>query len=203
MDDRETAIRGRIEQLLARGFQSTSAEAEMYQGAISIVAQLYGAGSPQLEELQKAGLPPRLCGSQAHGALISARADLDAGLVGSLRRQLTGSVLADFVALARQALDESVAASDNVAAVLAAAAYEDSIRRLGRERARILDRPKLEEVLQGLRTERVLTDTQFTIAQGYLNFRNNALHADFAKIERASTVSVLAFVEALLVAHFS
>lgn len=201
--EREKAILGRIDRLVGRRDGSSVGDAEVFHGAISIIAQLYGAGSPQLEELRKGGAPPLYMGAEALGALVSARADLDAGLIGSLRQQLTGGVLADFVALSREALSESTSGSDNVAAVLAAAAYEDTIRRLGREKAGILDRRKLDQVLEALKVGGVLTDTQFTVAQGYLNLRNNALHADFAKIERASTASVLAFVEELLIAHFS
>jgi hypothetical protein len=58
-------------------------------------------------------------------------------------------------------------------------------------------------VLQRLRDAGVLANTQFTIAGGYLNFRNNALHADWDKLERESVASVLAFVQELLLKHFS
>ena len=87
--------------------------------------------------------------------------------------------------------------------VLAAAAYEDVIRRMGSELASVEGRPKLSEVLEVLKREGVLKDAQFTIAQGYLKFRNDALHADWEKIEQPSIDSVLAFTERLILDHFS
>jgi len=55
--------------------------------------------------------------------------------------------LGDLISLAREALDQK---NVNVAAVLAAAAYEDLLRRLGREKAGITTRIKLEKVINEL-----------------------------------------------------
>ncbi|PYV10077.1 MAG: hypothetical protein DMG07_21765, partial [Acidobacteria bacterium] len=52
------------------------------------------------------------------GILRTAKAELEAGLVGDLRRRFTGEVLTDFVELARGALDEGGDGAKNVAAVL-------------------------------------------------------------------------------------
>ena len=49
----------------------------------------------------------------------------------------------------------------------------------------------------------ILIAPQLGIAVGYLNFRNRALHANWDQIDRTSVSSVLAFVEALLLNHFS
>ena len=90
-----------------------------------------------------------------------------------------------------------------MAAVLAAAVYEDTIRRMGFMFAGITDRPKLQMVINSLKERGTLKGAQVSIAQSYLPFRNDALHADWGKIERESIMSVLGFVEELLVKHFS
>lgn len=90
-----------------------------------------------------------------------------------------------------------------MAAVLAAAAFEDTIRRIGDELGSITGRPKLAAVLESLKKAGVLQGAQFSIAQSYLPFRNAALHADWDKIERESVASVLGFVEQLILKHFA
>ncbi len=67
----------------------------------------------------------------AAGTLINVLAELDAGLIGSLKQQAAAEVLTDFVALSRAALAEKGEDAKNVSAVLVAAAFEDTIRRLG------------------------------------------------------------------------
>src|SRR5256884_9817374 len=58
----------------------------------------------------------------ARGVLTSLRREVDEGLVGGLRRQITGEVLGDLLQLANEALAQNTEDSTNVAAVLAAAA---------------------------------------------------------------------------------
>jgi len=117
----------------------------------------------------------------------------------SAARRFTSEVIADFVALAREVLGESGANANNVAAVLAAAAYEDTLRRMaggaGPEK-------KLAQVIEDLKNGGVLVSPQLGIAQSFLKFRNQALHAEWETIERGSVESVLAFVQDLLLRHF-
>jgi hypothetical protein len=60
----------------------------------------------------------------------------------------------------------------------------------------------LADVLTALKDNGILQGSQVGIAQSYLNFRNNALHAKWDQIERESVASVLGFVEQLLLKHF-
>lgn len=208
----ENAIRRRIDELLSVNGAHTNQDAshEVFQGALTLLAAVYGPDSPQVKDLQsvaaarvKGASDSFSRGPAAIGALKSLRGDLDAGLVGTLRAQMAGGVIADFLGLARHALREPGDGAKNVAAVLAAAIYEDTIRRLGSELAGITDRPRLTEVLEQLKSKGVLRDAQFTIAQSYLKFRNDALHADWERVQRESVASALGFVEQLLLKHFS
>ena len=97
-------------------------------------------------------------------------------------------MLSDFLQLARAALDEKGDGAKNVAAVLAAALFEDSIRRLSiSDGAPHIER--LQDVITDLKDRGVLKGSQVGIANSYLNFRNNALHAQWDKIERESVAS--------------
>jgi hypothetical protein len=137
------------------------------------------------------------------GVLRAMEADVQSALVGNIERRAAGEVIADFVGLAKEALADGRGAAKNVAAVLAAAAYEDTIRRMGSTLAHVQGRPELADVLTALKLARVLVGAPFTTAQGYLKFRNDALHADWASLNHPVVSSCIAFVEGLVLQHLS
>jgi len=195
----------RIDALLALKSSGDLQQAQhVFQGTLSLMSAVYGPTSPQTRHLEQAGgaQAPYLS-MAAKGALESLRGEVDAGILAGIRTQIAGAVIADFIALAKAALDEPGDDTKNVAAVLIAAAYEDVIRRMGTELAGVADRRSLADVLDELKRAGQLMGAQLTIAQGYLKFRNDALHADWQKLERASVVSVIGFVEQLILKHFS
>jgi hypothetical protein len=135
-------------------------------------------------------------------ALENLRVELALGLIRNLRLQMTGRVLADRIHLARTTLREPGDAAKNVASVLAAAGFEDVIRKLGSTFAGSMGGDTLAEVLIILKQKAVLTGPQFTTAQGYLTFRDTALHAEWNGIDRPTVSSVLAFIEELILRYF-
>ncbi len=212
-------LKDRIEALLALGEQGSRADAvavssQMFSGALTLLSAVYGPDSPQARTLQDVANELRNSklynyqhnmGTLIHavrGALRNLKQELDSGLTGSLQRRLTSEVLTDLVQLARIVLDESGDSAKNVAAVLAAAAYEDTIRRMGTSFAGIMGKDDLSHVIDVLKTKGILVAPQLGIAISYLSFRNHALHANWDKIDRASVNSVLAFVQELLLKHF-
>ena len=80
---------------------------------------------------------------------------------------------------------------------------EDLMRRMGSELAGVTGRPNLEEVLSALKNAGILKGGEVGTAQSYLKFRNDSLHADWAKVQKSQVQSCTAFIEALLVKHFS
>lgn len=137
------------------------------------------------------------------GALTNLQEEVRAGLLSSVERRVTSDVLSDLIQLARAALADGTDGAKNVAAVLAAAAFEDTLRRVAKEHAGLIGQDKLGDVIIALRDSGLLVAPQLGIAQSYLNFRNRALHADWGSIDRASVESVLGFVEQLLFKHFA
>jgi hypothetical protein len=141
---------------------------------------------------------PMLTAPGLRGYLGLATARLQVEIEGGARR-FTSEVLADFVGLAREILAEPGDNPKNVAAVLAAAAYEDTLRRMaggpGPEK-------KLATVIDDLKAAGILVAPQLQIALSFLSFRNHALHAQWETIERGSVDSVLGFVQDLLLKHF-
>lgn len=181
--------------------------------AVSMLAAVYGPQSAQLSALNRRidqcakseGFlnAESLRGEQAYNAIQSAVTEIENGLVVNLRTHVAGEVLADLIGLGKEILADKTDAAKNVAAVLVAAAFEDLIRRMGAELAGVSGRPKLEVVINALKDANVLRGGEPAVAQSYLKFRNDSLHADWASVERSQIHSCLGFIEPLLLKHFS
>lgn len=212
-----TLLKSRIDELLDRARRAEMAKMveranEVLQGTITVMSAVYGPDSHQVKTLLEATeqtvkkAPHNHVAAQGMavltGALRNLKAEIDAGLMGSLQRRIAGDVLTDFIQLAKAALDEAGDQAKNVAAVLTAAAFEDTIRRMGSTFAGVIGKEDLSKVIDTLKTHGILMSPQLGIAQSYLNFRNHALHANWDKIDRAAVQSALGFVEQLLLKHF-
>jgi hypothetical protein len=206
-----TSILSRIEELLNLDTQKDIHvnSSQLAQGCVSLLTLVYGPNSAQVQQftdslanIPKGGFRSQWVAISAQGTLKNLKCEIEAGLAGSLRSRITGEVLTDLVQLARAVLTESGDGAKNVAAVLTAAAFEDTIRRMGESLAGVMGEDDLADVLKKLKEADVIQSPQVGIAQSYLSFRNHALHANWDKIQRESVQSVLAFVEALLLKHF-
>jgi hypothetical protein len=211
---KEADIRNRIGSLLvsAQNPKKASKSNELLFGTLTIMNIVYGPNNPQAEKLSKETEYIRKRYSDdyaseniaelAESILRNIKGELESGILGSIQRTLTGEVLTDFLQLARTALEEKGDEAKNIAAVLSAALFEDTIRRLATTNG-IPHFEKLQDIITELKNKGILNGSQIGIANSYLNFRNNSLHAQWDKVGRESVASVLAFVEQLLLAHFS
>jgi len=119
-------------------------------GALTIMAPVYGENSLQIRlflarrdniaRLHAGNDSGRVFYMQqaVKGALENFREEIEAGLLTSLERRITSDVLSDLIQPARAALKEAGDNAKNIAAVLAAAAYEDTLRRLARQHAGVI-----------------------------------------------------------------
>ncbi len=208
-------MRERAEELLAKeaaieGGASDAEIVELHQGTVSVLRRLHGPESPQevalettLAKIRKhTTLPLPHYRGALRGALNNVIAEIDAGFLGSLQGAVTGEVLTDLIKLSRESLAESGESAKNVAAVLAAAAFEDTIRRLGNLTNIAEPGRKLADELTALKDKGVLTGAQVGIAQSYLKFRNDALHARWDAVQSEGVESILGFTEQLIIKHF-
>jgi len=204
----EAVLKKRVDDLLERGTSvviSSEVVAELFQGALTVMGAVYGPQSNQVVTLCKSVRAEKMSWDQGPivlGSLLNLKRELEAGLAGSLQKRITGDVLTDFIQLARAALDKNEDGAKNVAAVLAAAAFEDTIRRMGATLGGVVGRDDLSKVINTLKDKEILQPPQLGMAVSYLKFRNDALHADWDLIDRAGVNSVLGFVEQLLLKHF-
>ena len=214
----EAKIKARIEELLKRQRQGVSdapaRASELYQGALSMLELTHGENCSQASALrdlvaghQKSkesayGIATEIAESSL-GALRNLKREVEEGLVGNLRREVTGEVLGDLLQLGKATLDEGTDNSKNVAAVLVAAAFEDTIRRLGATYCGIYTRESLPDILAKLKMAEVLKGSQVGVVQSHFQFRNDAMHADWNKIDVVGVKTVMALVQELLLKHFS
>jgi hypothetical protein len=179
---------------------------EGLQFATSMISAFYGPESPQMRTFRSTAEGTQksiVLSMHAKATIRNIQAEIRAGLIKSVRALLTGEIVAELLTLAKEVLTDNSEAAKNVGCVLVAAAFEDVIRRMGAEFAGVVDRPKLEQVINLLKQQDVLKGGEPAIAQGYLKFRNDSLHADWKNVERSQVQSCLAFTEALLLKHFS
>jgi hypothetical protein len=213
MVDNPELWKKRADELLQKGRQMTGSEA--VQGATSILTALYGPDSPQLRQFRDGcdaivkSTPGNPINLQRHlnvhalGVIRNAKAELEGGLIVRLRIAIAGEILTEIMRVGKDILVDRTEEAKNVGAVLVSAAFEGMIRRMGEDFGGVTGRPKLEEVISGLKSAEVLKGGQVGTALSYLQFRNDSLHADWAKVDRSQVESCLAFVESLLTKHFS
>ncbi len=211
-----SVLKTRVDALCVMASQPCGVEQQnaLYHGTLGIMLALYGTNSSQEKALRtsiemlinkEAPSSPFVINNSVAaigGVLAAIKAELDSGFIGSLRATLTGEVLTDFIKLARMTLEESGDDAKNVTAVLAAAAFEDVLRKLADLKG-IDHQEKLADVLTVLKDVGVLQGAEVGIAQSYLSFRNRSLHARWNEVDRPSIESVLAFTEQVILKHLT
>ncbi len=200
----------RADEVLAGG-HSTAAASEQLLFATSILSRFYGPSSPEMKTFRETseGIQRLKEGTQHHlqmharATIKAVKAQVEAGLAKNTRAIIAGENIAEFLALAKDVMHDGSDAAKNVGAVLVAAAFEDLVRRMGSEFASVTDRRDLQDVIGAVKAAGVLNGGEPTTALGYLRFRNDSLHADWSKVERSQIESCVAFMEQLLIKHFS
>ena len=185
------------------------------QATVSILALVYGSPSTQLSlflDRVKSGVGGRDSQDYYYNQRVASEivrvidqglADKRAGMTGSVRVLAQGEVLGDFLGLAREAMVSRDGPSERVAAVLVAAALEETLKQIGASADVDVANRDIRGVIQKLKDAGLLVGAQVGLANGLVKFRDTAFHGQFDLIERATIESAFAFVEGLLIARFS
>ena len=183
---------------------------EVYLSTISIASQLYGANSPQVTvikqikaDVQSSNWSERskitMLAEHCKGSLKAMASDINGGRLGSLRLEYQGQIFADFINVAKEALDED---SKDVAAVLACAALEDCLKRYGEVNGLKIEDESLSNVVNSLKAAGLLSASQGSLLKGMVSLRNKTFHAQWEKVDIESVRSVIAFVEQFIMSRF-
>jgi hypothetical protein len=139
--------------------------------------------------------------TEALGGIFSAaKADYAGGFAVGMEASIAGEIFADFVALAKEALGQK---QKDVAAVLACAALEDALKRIGAANGLEVSEKEMSDVINALIGARVVEGGAAKILRSMTKTRNHALHAEWDKISEAEIGGVIGLVEQLILIHLS
>jgi hypothetical protein len=212
MENKTELLIKRIDELLAtrptNNFDGT-AVSKVYLGTLSLATSLYGLNSPQVQSIEKRNadfskaVPDRreqYLINELYGMLRNIREEIQSGLITSLQAEAKGEVLADFVVMAKRALEND---SKDVAAVLACAALEDTLKRYAElEGLNVYDK-EMSDVIGALKSKGLIKGPRGKILESFTTVRNKAFHAQWDRIDTAEVHSIIAFVQEFLVSEFS
>lgn len=135
----------------------------------------------------------------AIGIMRAALDDYAHGLVIDIRQEIAGEIFQDFLGLAKRALEEG---NKDVAAVLASAALEDTLKRYAEQQGIIVDDRDLADIVNTLKSQGLVGGTLKNSLSTMIKLRNCAMHADWSKISEPEVSSLTAFVEQFLITYF-
>jgi hypothetical protein len=106
----------RIDELLAIEPRSGQQAQQLPPACVGLLSLVYGPDSPQLKyfnsrlsEIQQSGGASwklMQASVEAHHVLANVKREIESGLTGSLKHQITSEVLSDFIELSRSILNE-------------------------------------------------------------------------------------------------
>ena len=134
------------------------------------------------------------------GVFQSAKEDFEGGYVFNVDLRISGEVFGDFVVLAKQSLTDG---HKDVAAVLASAALEDALKRYANAEGLNIDNQSMSEVINALKSKRLVSGAQKSLLDAMPRIRNFAMHANWEKISEPDVNGVIGFVEQFLLTKFS
>jgi len=205
-------IRKRIGELVDRALKHGDDRGivdSCFMGTLGLTTILYGPNSPQEKALRdtrstllrdkRLGTVTALAHSMA-GALLNMREELEAGLTRRIATEAAGVVIGDLVALAKEAMRDGRL---QVAAVLAAAALEDALKRKAEDSGLKVEGKSMDAVVNALKTQAVFKGAQVPIVSSFVKLRNAALHAEWSKVGEADVSSLIGFLEPFVAEHFA
>lgn len=134
------------------------------------------------------------------GIFRSAKEAFEGGYLFDVERDVSAEIFGDFVVLAKQALAED---NKDVAAVLAAAALEDALKRYAASNGLDVDDASMSKIIGALKSKGLVSGAQKSLLTAMLRMRNHAMHAEWEKIEKPDVSGLIGFVEQFLLTHFS
>ena len=176
---------------------------EWATSAQNLIKAVFGENSPHYVNFTKildqcTGDKYRI--NSLQGIFKSAKEDFEGGYVFNVDLRISGEVFGDFIVLAKQSLSEGY---KDVAAVLASAALEDSLKRYALVNGLNVDNKQMTEVINALKSKGLVSGAQKSLLDAMPKIRNYALHADWEKISEPDVNSIIGYVEQFLLSKFT
>ena len=190
--------------------ESPDDAAEATLAVTNLFGRTYGPHSPQakmLETMQKqaqgrrshVSFESKLLMRQLHGFLRTLQVDVEEGRIVNVVSEAQGEVLGDLLVSARKALDDGY---KDVAAVLACASLEDTLKRCATDRGLNVQNKTMSTVVNTLRNKGVIPRTQKALLSEFVKIRNRAFHAQWDEIDVREVEDIARFTEEFLAKQF-
>jgi len=186
---------------------------ECYSAVLNLAQSVYGEGSPQFQlvvEFHKSSLGVKdgtylqwhyeKLRDSLVGFTNNLLGELESGFVPNVFRIATGNTLGELISLAKSVLEDG---SKDVAAVLASAAYEDSLKQKAKELGLDIENKDVEAVINALKSQSFFKGPESRLVSTYIKLRNNAMHAEWSKFDNTTVGSLIGYVEQFLLKHFT
>jgi hypothetical protein len=170
-----------------------------------VIEMSFGKNSTFFAEMQKAIASENIDGipwaaGAATGIFIAAQDNYNRGFAATLDQRISGEIFGDLLNSADAALR---GAHKDSAAVLAAAAFEDSLKKIGTLNGVNTAGKELQKLINELTANQILTGSAVKIAGNFVKTRNAAMHAEWSKITDAEVGALIGFVQQLIAQHLS
>lgn len=168
-----------------------------------LIRAVFGENSPQHENFVRALRDSVVSHVKLESLKVifnSAKEAFDGGYLFNVELTVSGELFGDFVAMAKHALSEG---HKDVAAVLACAALEDTLKRYALANDLSVDGYSMQDTVNALKAKRLVTGAQKTLLDTMPKIRDYAMHANWNKISAPDVNSVIGYVEQFLLMHFS
>ena len=136
---------------------------------------------------------------KAKSIFFAAKEDYDGEYLFQLDNIIVGEILGDFISLAKIAIKEG---NKDVAAVLAAAALEDALKKFAMKNELDVNDKSMQEVVSALKSKGLVGGAQKSLLDTMPKIRDYAMHANWDKIKSEDVSSIIGFVEQFLLANF-
>lgn len=202
-------ILDRINELLEKDLDDAphTDAAEAHLAVINIFQTLYGPHAPQIDMVKTARnqvyngetwaihYQPTLFLEYLHGFLRTLASDIQEGRIVNIQSEARGEILGNFLALAREALDEG---QKDVAAVLACAALEDVLKRYASALGLEVQDETMQTVANALKSKGVISSSLGKTLDGYVQIRNDTFHARWDAISDAAVGGIIGYTQGLI-----
>jgi hypothetical protein len=171
--------------------------------AQDLIRAVFGGNSPQYENFVsslKAAAVSYVKLESLKVIFKSAKDSFENGYVFNVELRVSGELFGDFVAMAKHALSDG---HKDVAAVLACAALEDTLKRYALVNGLTVDGNSMQDTVNALKSKGLVSGAQKTLLESMPKIRDYAMHANWEKIDAPAVNSVIGYVEQFLLSKFS
>lgn len=134
------------------------------------------------------------------GIFLSSKEDFEGGYVFNVELRISGEIFGDFISMAKHSLSEG---HKDVAAVLACAALEDTLKKFATNNGLDVSEKSMQEVVSALKSKGLVSGAQKSLLDSMPKVRDYAMHANWEKLTAPDVSSVIGFVEQFLLSKFN